>query len=98
MIASMVDLTGTRRRDDHAGGTLAVAEIVEGPHQQAWFLRIALRMQATALSSDCPAVKRGATCSPSIAFRSRKSRTVSSRAQRSPVSTLPLRVRWKPRY
>jgi hypothetical protein len=67
MIASIVELTGTRRWDDHAADSLAVAGIVEGQHQRTWFLRIALENAGNPLSSDCPAVNRGATCPPSIA-------------------------------
>ena len=56
-----------RRWDDHASDSLAVAGIVEGQLQQTWSLRIAPENAGNTLSSDCPAVKRGATCSPSIA-------------------------------
>jgi len=65
----MIELTGTRRWDDHASDSLTVAGIVEG--QQTWFLRIALENAGNALSSDCPAIKRGATCSPSIVIPGR---------------------------
>ena len=64
---SIIELTGTRRWDGHAADSLAVAGVVEGQHQQTWFLRIALENAPNALSSDCPAVKRRATCSPRIA-------------------------------
>jgi hypothetical protein len=67
MIASIIELTGTQRREDHARDSLAVAGIVEAQHWQTWLLRIALENAGNALSSDCPAVKRGATCPPSIA-------------------------------
>jgi hypothetical protein len=47
MIASIIELTGTQRREDHARDSLAVAGIVEAQHWQTWLLRIALENAAT---------------------------------------------------
>jgi hypothetical protein len=72
MTASTIELSRTQRRDRFAGSR----RDVEGEHQRTRFLRIAIENAANGLSSDCPAVKRRATYSPSIAVSARKPMSV----------------------